>query len=206
MPVGVLGIGSRLVSIMPQTNGSTSSVAGRTLLIVDDDETFRLRLLRAFRARGHVAYDAPSGEAALPLVRQHRPDGAVIDLRMPGMGGLALISELVAIHPAMQVVVLTGYGNIPTAVDAVRRGAMDYLTKPVDADQILAVFNRDEQAGQPAAAAEDAGPIPSLARVEWEHIQRILNDCGGNISLTARKLGIHRRSLQRKLGKLPPLE
>lgn len=187
----------------PTTQPSSSS--SRTLLIVDDDETFRLRLLRAFRARGHVAYDAPSGEAALPLVRQHRPDGAVVDLRMPGMGGLALISELTQLHPQMQVVVLTGYGNIPTAVEAVRRGAMDYLTKPVDADQILAVFGRDDQAAA-AVATEDVGPIPSLARVEWEHIQRILNDCGGNISLTARKLGIHRRSLQRKLGKLPPLE
>jgi two-component system response regulator RegA len=102
------------------------------------------------------------------------------------------------------MVVLTGYGTIATAVEAVRRGAINYLTKPLDADQILAAFEKE---GEPAISSVPVdGTIPSLARVEWEHIQRILHDCEGNISLAARKLGIHRRSLQRKLAKLPPDE
>ena len=102
----------------------------------------------------------------------------------------------------MHIVVLTGYGSIATAVEAVRRGAINYLLKPLDADQILAAFESDGAAQAPAGTES----TPSLARVEWEHIQRILSDCDGNISLAARKLGLHRRSLQRKLGKLPPLE
>jgi len=127
----------------------------------------------------------------------------VIDLRMPGMSGLDLVRELVTRHPAMHVVVLTGYGSIATAVEAVHRGALDYLQKPLDTDQILAAFDKEHDAAEAAPTAETT---PSLARVEWEHIQRVLTDCEGNISLTARKLGLHRRSLQRKLGKFPPLE
>jgi two-component system response regulator RegA len=99
--------------------------------------------------------------------------------------------------------VLTGYGSIATAVEAVRRGAIDYLNKPVDTEQILAVFDREHAA---ATATDVTEAKPSLARVEWEHIQRVLSDCGGNISEAARQLGIHRRSLQRKLSKLPPPE
>jgi two-component system response regulator RegA len=103
-------------------------------------------------------------------------------------------------------VILTGYGSIATAVEAVRQGAINYLSKPSDADQILAAFDHEGDGNGHAMAAEAVETTPSLARVEYEHIQRILSDCGGNISLAARKLGIHRRSLQRKLSKLPPLE
>jgi two-component system response regulator RegA len=101
----------------------------------------------------------------------------------------------------MKIVMLTGYGSIPTAISAVKRGADYYLSKPIDVDQILAVYENLE-----SAAAESEGPesVPSLARVEWEHMQRVLADCGDNISQAARLLGIHRRSLQRKLGKHPP--
>jgi two-component system response regulator RegA len=106
----------------------------------------------------------------------------------------------------MQIVVLTGYGSIATALEATRRGAVDYLTKPADADQILAAFEKSGQRPEAKNNAADAGSAPSLARVEWEHIQRILTDCGGNISRAARVLGIHRRSLQRKLSKYPPYE
>ncbi len=120
---------------------------------------------------------------------------------MPGRSGLDLVADLHAIEPTMQIVVLTGYGSIATAVEAVKRGAIDYLTKPADTDQILAAFDRNG-----AATGETSEHTPSLARVEWEHIQRTLADTGGNISETARRLGIHRRSLQRKLGKLPPFE
>jgi two-component system response regulator RegA len=174
----------------------------RSILVVDDDAAFRQRLVKALAARGVDARSAGSADEALALARQAIPKGAILDMRMPGSSGLDLIPQLLALSADMQIVVLTGYGSIATAVEAVRRGAINYLTKPLDADQILAAFDSDHAAPAPVAAEN----IPSLARVEWEHIQRILTDCDGNISLAARKLGLHRRSLQRKLGKLPPLE
>jgi two-component system response regulator RegA len=123
------------------------------------------------------------------------------------MNGLELVRALHALDEEMQIVVLTGYGTIATAVESVRAGAADYLTKPVDTDQILAAFDRARGNGdaEEGLASGDA-QTPSLARVEWDYIHRVLSDCGGNISQAARKLGIHRRSLQRKLQKLPPLE
>jgi two-component system response regulator RegA len=182
------------------------------ILVVDDDQIFRSRLIRALEVRGHDPIGAESAEEAVELFRRHRPPRAVVDLKMPGKSGLDLITDLAAIDPDVDIVVLTGYGSITTAVEAVRRGAIDYLTKPADTDQILARFEHADgphalvasHAG--AAAAAPADTTPTLARVEWEHIQRILDDCNGNISLAARKLGIHRRSLQRKLTKFPPLE
>ena len=182
--------------------GKPESPKPRRFLVVDDDAIFRARLVKAIAARGFEAHAAGSGEEALELARNVQPQASIIDLRMPGMSGLDLVRELVINHPAMQIVVLTGYGSIATAVEAVRRGAMNYLQKPLDADQILAAFDKDPE----AEAAPSAETTPSLARVEWEHIQRVLTDCEGNISLAARKLGLHRRSLQRKLAKFPPLE
>ncbi|MCS7034675.1 MAG: response regulator [Phycisphaerae bacterium] len=173
------------------------------ILVVDDDQIFRNRLIRALQARGYDVLGAANADEALTIARQHRPPRAIVDLRMPGKSGLDLITELARIDPDIEIVVLTGYGSIATAVEAVRRGAIDYLTKPADTDQILARFEGGESPATTAALAETT---PSLARVEWEHIQRILEDCDGNISQAARKLGIHRRSLQRKLAKLPPLE
>jgi two-component system response regulator RegA len=137
------------------------------------------------------------------VAQEQRPQRAIVDLRMPGMTGLELIDALVKIDAAMQILVLTGYGSIATAVEAVRLGAIDYLSKPVDTEQILAAFDRDGETAGLAAVSETP---PSLARVEYEHIQRVLSECGGNISEAARRLGIHRRSLQRKLTKLPPLD
>ena len=121
---------------------------------------------------------------------------------MPGGSGLELVRELKALEPAMRIVVLTGYGSIATAVEAMQARRDHYLTKPADADEILAAL----QAEAPPldARRRRATAPPSLARAEWEHIQRVLADCGGNISEAARRLGIHRRSLQRKLGKNPP--
>ncbi|HET6252233.1 MAG TPA: response regulator [Tepidisphaeraceae bacterium] len=174
----------------------------RSILVVDDDAAFRQRLVKALGARGVEARSAASAAEALAQAHHSIPQAAILDMRMPGASGLDLIPQLLAISPAMQIVVLTGYGSIATAVEAVRRGAINYLTKPLDADQILAAFEGEGAAPMPASPEN----IPSLARVEWEHIQRILTDCDGNISLAARKLGLHRRSLQRKLGKLPPLE
>ncbi|MFN4243252.1 MAG: response regulator transcription factor [Tepidisphaerales bacterium] len=173
------------------------------ILVVDDDNNFRDRLVRAFAMRGLDAHGAHDAAEAMVKARQVRPHRAVVDMRMPGKTGIELVKDLTAFDPNIQVVVLTGYGSIATAVEAVRNGAIDYLNKPVDTDQILAVFDRDEH-DHAAAGKEAVEQTPSLARVEWEHIQRILLDCGGNISQAARKLGIHRRSLQRKLSKLPP--
>jgi two-component system response regulator RegA len=177
-------------------------------LVVDDDQIFRTRLMRALATRGYEVLGAASADEGIELARRAKPGKAVVDLRMPGKNGLELVSALAKLDADMQIVVLTGYGSIATAVEAVRRGAVDYLTKPADTDQILARFEQD-QVPAAAAAVAAAGAVettPSLARVEWEHIQRTLEDCDGNISQAARKLGIHRRSLQRKLGKLPPLE
>jgi two-component system response regulator RegA len=175
------------------------------LLVVDDGEVFRERLARAFRERGFAVRTAGSYDDAMASAREHAPQLAVIDLRMPGRGGLELLHDLKQLDPAIHVLVLTGYGSIATAVEAVRLGAINYLPKPADADDILAAFRRagatlEEMADEPADEAE----APTLARAEWEHIHRVMADCGGNISEAARRLGIHRRSLQRKLRKRAP--
>ena len=195
--------------MVPNTAVARRAGSMPAVLLVDDDRIFRERLVRAMTARGHAVHAAADADEALREAREHKPSRAVIDLRMPGKGGLDLINDLVKVNPAMQVVVLTGYGSIATAVEAVRRGAVDYLTKPVDTDQILAAFKQEpghEAEAELGPEGADGETTPSLARVEYEHIQRILSDCGGNVSQAARKLGIHRRSLQRKLHKLPPLE
>jgi two-component system response regulator RegA len=180
------------------------------ILVVDDDATFRARLVRALSSRGFETFEAGDVDTAVARARELRPQRAIVDLRMPGgKSGLDLITELMAIDEEIDILVLTGYGSIATAVEAVRRGAIDYLSKPVDTEQILAVFEREGAAATPPAAGATADvpdAKPSLARVEWEHIQRVLSDCEGNISEAARQLGIHRRSLQRKLSKHPPLE
>jgi two-component system response regulator RegA len=176
------------------------------ILVVDDDERFRSRLTKALVARGYDACEAGDADSALAVAKAQRPGRAIVDLRMPGKSGLEVVSQLAALDPEIQIVVLTGYGSIATAVEAVRRGAIEYLSKPVDTEQILAVFDRDSETNHLPTNPPPEPTTPSLARVEWEHIQRILSDCGGNISEAARRLGIHRRSLQRKLGKLPPWE
>ncbi len=174
----------------------------RTLLVVDDDEALRTRLVRAFAARGLEARGAANAEEALALAMADSPELAVVDLRMPGSSGLQLVRELVAIDRATRVVVLTGYGSIATALEAIRLGAVHYLTKPADADQILAAFEPQVGARRQPRRSPPV-EVASLARAEWEHIQRVLTDCGGNVSQAARLLGIHRRSLQRKLSKYP---
>jgi len=170
-----------------------------TMLIVDDDATLLERLARAFRERGFEVTTVSRGSEALAHVREDTPEYAVLDLRMPDQNGLEVLQAIRALDPATRVLVLTGYGSIATAVDAMRLGAVGYLPKPADADEILAAFS-----GQGGDKAPGAIETPSLARTEWEHIQRVLADCGGNVSEAARRLGIHRRSLQRKLLKFPP--
>jgi two-component system response regulator RegA len=173
-----------------------------SILLVDDDEVFRLRLARAFDERGYDVRTAADYEQAVTEARRDSPEFAVVDLRMPGHSGLELVRGLKDIDPTTKTVVLTGYGSIATAIDAMRLGAHYYLSKPADADDIVAAFARGE--APPLAPPEPHYQAPSLARAEWEHINRVLSDCGGNISEAARRLGIHRRSLQRKLQKYPP--
>lgn len=172
-------------------------------LIADDDVVFRARLARALRARGVEVAEAGSVDEATGLARAFRPARAVIDLRLGEGSGLDLVSELRQDHPDLVSVVLTGYGSISTALEAVRRGARHYLTKPVDADDVLRAFRHGVEPA-PVVAAADPKSAPSLHRVEWEHIQRVLGDCGGNVSQAARALGLHRRTLQRKLATRPP--
>ncbi|HTV82009.1 MAG TPA: response regulator [Acidobacteriaceae bacterium] len=170
-------------------------------LIVDDDEIFRTRLGRALEARGWKIFFAANGGEAVSLAREGKPHLAVVDLRLGDESGLDVIRSLRPLDHSMFIIVLTGWGSIATALEAVRGGANHYMSKPVDADQLVAAY-RSLLSRAPAAA--EPAEVPSLARVEWEHIQRVLTDCGGNISLAAKQLRLHRRSLQRKLGKYPP--
>ena len=170
---------------------------GGAILLVDDDEVFRERLARALRDRGYDVATAADHDAAVAAARAKKPDFAIVDLRMPGLSGLALIAPLLALSPGARIVVLTGYGSITSAVEALRAGAHDYLSKPVDTDQVIAALGSDAARPAPEAA-------PTLARAEWEHIQRVLADCHNNISESARRLGITRRTLQLKLKKYPP--
>jgi two-component system, response regulator RegA len=176
----------------------TTTRDARTILVVDDDPTFRDRLVRAFSDRGLEATGASNYEEAIALARLDTPELTVVDLRLPTRSGIDVVRDLRALDATTTIVVLTGYGSIATAVESVKAGAKTYLTKPADADQILAAF-----AAEPVPGAEPTFAVASLARVEWEHIQHVLHECSGNLSQAARLLGIHRRSLQRKLSKDP---
>jgi two-component system, response regulator RegA len=170
-----------------------------TLLVVEDDDFLRERLVRAFRDRGFAAQGAASVTEAARLT-DDAPEYAVVDLRIGEESGLEVLRALLAKDPATRVVLLTGYGSIATAVEAMRLGAVHYLTKPADADQIIAALQR----GTDTDVVAPAGEPLSLARAEWEHINAVLVSVSGNISEAARRLGLHRRSLQRKLSKYPP--
>lgn len=177
-------------------------IEAKSILLVDDDDVFRTQMARALERRELEVWSADGPPNAIALAREHFPELALIDLRMPEGNGLDLIRDLLDVDPHTNIVVLTGYGSIATALEAVRRGATHYLTKPVELEEIFAAFARkdlDPEVDPP----EIPTTTPSLARVEWEHIQRVLTDCGGNISHAARQLGLHRRSLQRKLAKYP---
>jgi two-component system response regulator RegA len=169
------------------------------ILVVEDDNAFRKILVNAFRERGYDAEGVSDAAAAIKVAEQDSPEMAVVDLRLPDESGLEVVRRLKAIDPSTAIVVLTGYGSIATALESVRLGATHYLTKPTDADRILAAF----QHGLAARPRDLPTDTPSLARVEWEHLNRVLTDCDGNISAAARQLGMHRRSFQRKLAKYP---
>ncbi len=181
---------------------TAATVGAESILLVDDTYVLRDRLALAMQQRGLRVETAGNYIEAVELFRRSPTDLAVLDLRMPGRSGLELLRKLLEIKPDVRVIMLSGFGSIPASIDAVRAGAVNFLSKPADADDILGAFVRGEQPSVPDGAI--AFPAPSLARNEWEHIHRVLADCGGNISEAARRLGIHRRSLQRKLRKRAP--
>jgi two-component system, response regulator RegA len=169
-----------------------------SLLLVDDDATFRAVLSRALEKRGFAVTTANSVEQALPLACANPPEYAVLDLKMDGVSGLVLVQKLHELDPATRIVMLTGYASIATAVEAIKLGATQYLSKPANADEIVAAFGHNASTDVPL----EAQPA-TVERLEWEHIQRVLHENGDNISATARILNMHRRTLQRKLSKRP---
>lgn len=170
------------------------------VLLVDDDEDFLRMLARALARRELEVVTASGPEEARHRLDEACADFAVVDLKLGQVSGLTLVQELKARCPAMNIVMLTGYASIATAVEAVKLGAVNYLAKPATVDEILVALYKSE--GEAAPLMEDPKPL-SVDRLEWEHIQRVLAEHEGNISATARALNMHRRTLQRKLGKRP---
>lgn len=187
------------VAVEPSAAAESAQPAEMTLLIVDDDKPFLARLTRAMESRGFQVTGAESVADGLAAIRRSAPAFAIIDMRLADGNGLDVISELKAIRPDARGIILTGYGNIVTAVTAVKLGAFDYLAKPADADEIYSAL---------MALQHDKAELPenpmSADRVRWEHIQRIYELCGRNVSETARRLNMHRRTLQRILAKRAP--
>ncbi|MFC3050296.1 ActR/PrrA/RegA family redox response regulator transcription factor [Kordiimonas pumila] len=170
-----------------------------TLLIVEDDKAFRTRLALSMERKGFTVYAAEGIEEGGQLAAEHRPKYAVLDMRLQDGNGLDLVPSLRQIRPDIRIVILTGYGNIASAVAAVKAGAVDYLAKPADPDEI---------AGTLLTPKGHIPPPPdnpmSADRVKWEHIQRVYELCDRNVSETARRLNMHRRTLQRILAKRSP--
>jgi len=170
-----------------------------TLLLTDDDEIFCSVLASALERRDFAVQVAHNVEEAIALVGDSAPEYAVVDLNMPGDSGLHLVEHLYRLDNHTRIVVLTGFASVATAVEAIKLGAVHYLAKPADADDVVAALGRDT-----GDSAAEVSELPmSTKRLEWEHIQKVLMECEGNISATARKLGMHRRTLQRKLAKRP---
>lgn len=176
-----------------------NSLNASKLLLVDDDEIFCRVLASALEKRGFEVRVAHDVESATALIGEFVPEYAVVDLSMPGESGLVLVERLHAMDEHIRIVVLTGYASIATAVEAIKLGATHYLAKPADADEVVAALGK----GEGDATAEVAGQPMSTRRLEWEHIQKVLTECEGNVSEAARRLGMHRRTLQRKLAKRP---
>ena len=176
-----------------------SDFEDKTLLIVDDDDPFRDRLARAMEKKGFQVNSSKTVENAIKMVKSKPPQFAVVDLRLEDGNGLEVIQEINKVKKDSRVVMLTGYGNLPTAVAAVKSGAIDYMAKPVDADDVESAL---------LAPAESKAKPPenpmSADRVKWEHIHRVFELCNRNVSETARRLKMHRRTLQRILSKRSP--
>lgn len=190
--------------MMPdEPSGNPSRHANRdesaSLLLVDDDITFCKVLCAALTRRGFCVTVAHSVELALPLASVNPPEFAVVDMKMSGAPGLVLVKALHELDPNTRIVVLTGYASINTAVEAIKLGATQYLSKPANADQIVEAFSH--QAGGDVSFS---APTTNIGELEWDHIQRVMREHDNNISATARALDMHRRTLQRKLNKPPP--
>ncbi|MCX7545423.1 response regulator transcription factor [Marinicella gelatinilytica] len=171
----------------------------KTLLIVDDDQVLRATLKRVM-SRYHHVYEAADSHSALAICKQHRIHRALVDLKLGEESGLVLTADLLNHDPTMHIVVMTGYASIATAINAIKLGAINYLTKPVSTEEILYAFNET----RPGTDIDNQTMSPK--RLEWEHIQRVLQDHNGNITQTAKALNMHRRTLQRKLQKKPVSE
>lgn len=185
---------------MTESNNSTNqNKVAETIIVIDDDVTLSHTLSRAFTRRGFTVSIANDREQALALCRRQHFNRAVLDLKLAETSGLQLIPELLDLQKELAIVILTGYSSIATAVEAIKLGAVNYLCKPADADEILAGFEQSKR----AVTETIAGNPPSVDRLEWEHIQKVLQQHDGNISATARALNMHRRTLQRKLQKYP---
>ena len=183
---------------MMDLSEAVSDLPDKSLLVLDDDAPLRTRLGRALEGRGFQPTLVASVAEALSSVKVHAPAFAVVDMRLEDGNGLGVVEAIHAARPEARVIMLTGYGNIASAVAAVKAGAVDYLPKPADADDVVR-----------ALLARDDGPAPpenpmSADRVRWEHIQRVYELCGHNVSETARRLNMHRRTLQRILAKRAP--
>jgi two-component system response regulator RegA len=172
-----------------------------SLLLVDDDITFCKVLSTALKRRGFDVTVAHSVEQAIPIAESNPPEFAVVDLKMGGASGLALVKVLHVLDPNTRIVVLTGYASIATAVEAIKLGATQYLAKPANADEIVAAFDHAPDSNAPVKAK-----LPQIENLEWEYIQRVLREHDDNISATARALNMHRRTLQRKLAKPPQIK
>jgi two-component system, response regulator RegA len=178
---------------------AVAALDDRSLLIIDDDKPFLTRLVRAMERRGFEVREAESVSEGLKRVEEAAPAFAVVDMRLEDGNGLDVIRRLKELRPEARAIILTGYGNIATAVTAVKLGAVDYLAKPADADEVFAALI----AGPGEQAVPPENPM-SADRVRWEHIQRVYELCDRNVSETARRLNMHRRTLQRILAKRAP--
>ena len=187
------------IESMAEDSPVPTPATGQVLLIVDDDKAFLQRLARAMEKRGFITETAESVAEARAKAETANPSFAVVDMRLEDGNGLDVIEIIRARRPDARAIILTGYGNIATAVTAVKLGAVDYLSKPADADEIYAALmqQKDERAEPPE------NPM-SADRVRWEHIQRVYELCDRNVSETARRLNMHRRTLQRILAKRAP--
>ncbi|MBI4742430.1 MAG: response regulator transcription factor [Betaproteobacteria bacterium] len=185
---------------MTEKPGAIAEDEQSTLLLADDDDAFRRVLARALGRRGYAVTCAATVDEAMAVALAQPPEYAVVDLRMPGDSGLVLIEKLIELDPNTRIVMLTGYASIATAIEAIKLGAIHYLSKPCDADEVVAALNKSV-AGD--ATLPVSGSPLSVNRLEWEHIQRVLGEHQGNVSSTARALKMHRRTLQRKLSKHP---
>ena len=176
-----------------------SDFEDKSLLIVDDDDPLRMRLSRALERKGFQVKDAKTVENAIKIVKSSPPNFALVDLRLEDGNGLDVVAEIKKVKTDSRIVMLTGYGNLPTAVAAVKAGAIDYISKPVDADDVESALlaSKDNKAAPPE------NPM-SADRVKWEHIHRVFELCNRNVSETARRLKMHRRTLQRILSKRSP--